>query len=205
MTDGRASLEQRARELADSGQLAIAATELIRGYGPEVYGFLVACHHGASDDADDAFSEFCEALWRTLPAFRFESSLRTWAYAIARRASLRLRRDAGRRARRHADVPGDSEAAALAAAVRSETVTHLRSQVRSGVQELRLRLPEEDQIVLLLRVDRELAWDEIARVLHGAEDAPLDVKRESARLRKRFELVKKQLYRMAVAEGLVTP
>ena len=61
-----------------------------------------------------------------------------------------------------------------------------------------------------LRVDKELPWNDIARVLLAenegeGETASEDlVKRESARLRKRFELLKKKLLQLGREHGLVS-
>ena len=55
-------------------------------------------------------------------------------------------------------------------------------------------------------VDRQLAWTELAQVLHEDEATSLvgeALKREAARLRKRFQLVKERLYEMGRREGLV--
>ena len=60
-------------------------------------------------------------------------------------------------------------------------------------------------MLLILRVDRRLEWVEIARVLAG-DDGLVDdtsLKREAARLRKRFQIVKDRLRDMAKREGLV--
>jgi RNA polymerase sigma-70 factor (ECF subfamily) len=55
-----------------------------------------------------------------------------------------------------------------------------------------------DRTLLMMRVDRDLAWSDIA--LAFAEDpdslSQEDRKRESARLRKRFQLLKKRLARV---------
>jgi RNA polymerase sigma-70 factor (ECF subfamily) len=58
----------------------------------------------------------------------------------------------------------------------------------------------------VLRVDRKLAWNELAEVLHDGE-GPLDpsgIKREAARLRKRFQLLKERLVELGRREGLVS-
>jgi RNA polymerase sigma-70 factor (ECF subfamily) len=62
-------------------------------------------------------------------------------------------------------------------------------------------------MLLVLRVDRNLEWNDLARVLAEGDDgtAPLadaDVTREAARLRKRFQLLKEKLREMAKREGL---
>jgi RNA polymerase sigma-70 factor, ECF subfamily len=63
---------------------------------------------------------------------------------------------------------------------------------------LRAELPVEDRTLLVLRLDRELEWDEIAAVL-GAEGVPVS----AAALRKRYERLKARLERRAREEGLI--
>ena len=53
---------------------------------------------------------------------------------------------------------------------------------------------EEDRTLLVLRVDRALEWEEVARVTLGvAEPDATLLKRETERLRKRFQLLKDEL------------
>jgi RNA polymerase sigma-70 factor (ECF subfamily) len=203
--DARERLETDVRSLCAMGDFAAAATAALRGYGPEVFGFLVAVHRSESD-ASDVFSDLTEALWRGLPGFAWESSLRTWLYAIARNVSRTRRRDAARRERRGKRT-GESALDGVAQAVRTETLAFLRTEKRTRLQALRDALPEEDRVLLVLRVDRQLAWNDLARVLHESDtDAPLDdaaVTKEAARLRKRFQLVKDRLRDLAKKEGLI--
>jgi hypothetical protein len=63
--------------------------------------------------------------------------------------------------------------------------------------ELRNTLDPDDQVLLVLRVDRELAWREIAIVMLGDQAADEDVTRKAATLRKQFERVKLQLRGLA--------
>jgi RNA polymerase sigma-70 factor (ECF subfamily) len=178
-----------------------AATRAIEGYGPEIYGFLVTRHAG-EDEAADVFSAVTESLWRALPKFAWESSLRTWAYTIARHASVRARTNEQRRAR--GAVPIDEQASRLAMEVRTRTQTFLRTERRSAIAQLRDELPTEDRTLLVLRVDRELAWNELARIMLDAPDPDeVTVKREAARLRKRFQLVKERLVAMGRERGLL--
>src|SRR5262249_40892622 len=92
--------EALVRTLAEAGNLDGAATEAIRLYGAEVFGFLLVLHPGDEDVASDVFSAFCENIWKGLGRFAWECSLRTWVYAVARNASHAYRRAAQRRARR---------------------------------------------------------------------------------------------------------
>jgi RNA polymerase sigma-70 factor (ECF subfamily) len=203
----RRELEDDIRTRAGAGDLAGAAEAAMRGYGREVYEFLAALHR-RDDDAAEVFSLFAEGVWRGLPGFAWQCSFRTWAYAVARKASLRYRRDARRRAARQAPLPEGSGLAGIVDEVRSATQSYLRTDRRSRFAELRATLPSEDQALLMLRVDRQLGWADLAQVLHEDDAAPLEgeaLKREAARLRKRFQLVKEKLYELGRREGLVRP
>jgi RNA polymerase sigma-70 factor (ECF subfamily) len=180
------------------------ATELaLRAYGREILGLLVALH-GNEADASDAFGDFCEHLWTGLPDFRWDCSLRTWMYAVARRASSRFRQSPERRPERNVPLSQYSSLSRLQAEMRSETRTYLREETKGKLAQLRASLSAEDQLLLILRVDRQMAWKDLAHVMlddrGGASDE--DLRRESARLRKRFELVKKKLRDAGIREGL---
>src|SRR5262245_10361666 len=116
----REELEADIRRRASAGDFSGAADVAMRGYGREVFEFLAALHRN-EDDAREVFSLFAEGLWRGLPGFAWHCSFRTWAYAVARKASLRFRRDARRRRRRLADLPEGSSLEAIADEVRSAT------------------------------------------------------------------------------------
>jgi RNA polymerase sigma-70 factor (ECF subfamily) len=203
----RDELEAEVRRRFDLGDLEGAATAAMQGYGPEIYSFLAAFHR-SQDDADEVFSRFAEGLWHSLPHFAWQSSFRTWAYAIARRASLNYRRAAHHRNQRNVPLPEGSTLPGAVAQVRSQTLPHLRTEIKSRIAELRATLAPEDQELLVLRVDRKLAWTDLAQVLRGEDEPPLAgdaLKREAARLRKRFQLVKDNLREMARREGLLGP
>ena len=68
---------------------------------------------------------------------------------------------------------------------------------------LRAQLSLEDQTLLMLHVDRGLPWRELAQVMRGAELEPQTLDREILLVRKRFERIKKQLRKLAVADGLL--
>lgn len=201
----REELEAEIRRRAALADFAGAAEVAMRGYGREIFEFLAALHRD-EEDAREAFSLFAEGMWRGLPSFAWQCSFRTWAYAVARRSSLRYRRDARRRNKRLAALPEGSSLSALAAEVQSATQSYLRTETQTRFAALRATLPAEDQALLMLRVDRQLPWLDLAEVLHDDEEKPLDEqakKREAARLRKRFQLLKEKLYEMGRREGLV--
>jgi RNA polymerase sigma-70 factor (ECF subfamily) len=188
-------LEAEAEILAllRAGDVAAAATLAIRRYGPEIMGLLVALH-GDAADADDAFALFAIDLWRGLPTFGGRSSIRTWAYVLARHASAKQRR----RVRR--EVHDSAALDAAVAHVRTETRELLRTPSRDRIARLREALTPEDRLLLVLRVDRDLEWLECARIMSDEGDDPETLARISARLRQRFQAVKDKL-RKAAAEG----
>jgi RNA polymerase sigma-70 factor (ECF subfamily) len=138
------------------------------------------------------------------PWVAWRSSFRTWLYTLARHASVDFRRGELRRQRRAASLSELGDLSALAQQVRTETRSYLLSERRDRFAELRRTLPEEDQELLILRVDRGLAWDELARIHLGQEEpSPQEIKRESQRLRKRFQLLKEKLFELGKREGLI--
>lgn len=203
----REEIERRALEQHVAAAFTAAAETVIRGFGPEILGFLTATMRDAGA-ADEVFSIFCEQLLRGLPAFERKCSFRTWSYTLARNAAHQYRLSARRRAGREAVLPGGSSIAVAAAAVRTETAAYLRTEVKSRFAALRDALPVEDRELLILRVDKKLGWDEIARILlmpepGAAPPTEADYKREAARLRKRFQLVKEKLVARGREEGLL--
>ena len=68
----------------------------------------------------------------------------------------------------------------------------------------RSELSEEDQMVLVLRVDRSLSWVELAEVMLASDNPTASqLATEAARLRKRFQLAKAHLRKRAEEAGLV--
>ncbi len=201
----RDELERTLRARLSGGDRDGAATLVIEAYGSEIYSFLVAVHRSETD-ADEVFALFAEAFWQALPTFAGNSTFRTFAYAIARRLSYRYRRDSNRKKKRLHALES-SAMSLLVHEVRTRTAVFLRTETRSRLVALRASLPQEDQELLMLRVDRDLTWDALADVLRGDDEAPLTLearKKEAARLRKRFQLIKERLKEMARREGLLS-
>ena len=196
----REELERVIRENWERRDLAGAADAAIRGYGPEIYGFLVAFHHD-DEDASEVWSRVTERLWAGLDRFAWHSSFRTWVYAIARNTSIRYRQEKKRR--REEPLP-EGSLGDVALRVRTDTASWLRTSARDRFAALRDSLPEDDRMLLVLRVDKDLAWNDRARVMHPEQEEDLDeegLKREAARLRKRFQHVKERLLELKRAIG----
>ena len=183
-------VDEQVRSLLAAGDTAQATTVALRALGPEVFGFLAGVLD--DDDADEVFSALSVRLWRSLDGFEGRCTVRTWIYVLAHHELGKFRKGV----RRHVDgrVP-ISELEDVLAAARITTRSTLATDKRVKLASLRDELPVEDRTLLILRVDRNLAWDDIA--LAFAEDPEAftndDRRRESARLRKRFQLVKQRL------------
>lgn len=186
--------------LAQAGAADRAAEAAIRGYGQEIYGFLVATLRGEAE-ADEVFSMWGEDVWKGIGRFAGRSSLRTWLYVLARHAVARHHR--GDR-RRMAELDGNSKVERVAAEVRTSTAEFLRTEARDRFAELRRALPEDDQVLLVLRVNRGLEWAEIARAMLDEDEPDASaLRREAARLRKRFERLRALLVERGREAGLV--
>jgi RNA polymerase sigma-70 factor, ECF subfamily len=195
----REAVEQRVRELCEAGEIKHAASVVIQGLGPELFGFLVVMV-GNLDDAGDVFTDSCTRIWKGLASFRWESSLRTWCYVLARRACYAHRKTHARPP--HVPLSAVPELDELIQRLRTTTLVTLRERQQTRVERLRAQLTADERALLTLRVDRELEWRDIARVLADG-DAKLDdetLERESALLRKKFERLKAKLRRLAAAD-----
>lgn len=205
MQEQHQELERQARQAFDAGDLDRAATLFIEHCGGEILGFLVG-RMGSEHDAAEVFSEFAEDLWRGLPDFQWRCSMRSWAYTLARNAAYRFRQAPQNDPRRNRPLHRDSHFAQEVARLRTATVNHLRTEVKSRMRELREQLPEDDQVLLILRIDKKMSWKELAAVLSGEGDTMdvADRERWAARLRQRFQTAKERLRELARAEGLVS-
>lgn len=203
------TLEPRIRAAHEAGDLRVAATLLMEGYGPEIYGFLASRLRDREFTAD-VFGDFAEDVWRGLKGFQWGCSVRTWAYTVARRAASRGIRGRRRRGARDVPLSHAGPLSEIAERVRSETSIQLRTTKQTRMAALREQLPELERELLILRVNRQLAWLEIARIVSEAttEDAlnftDAELQTEAARLRKRFQKAKEKLRQLAEQAGLLT-
>ncbi len=186
------TIEERIKELLAAGDHRGAATEALRAFGPKILGYLQALLRDEAD-ASDAFSVFAEHLWRGLPGFRFESSLKTWCFKLAWNAALNLKDEAWRRRGRRFET---GEASRMAEEIRTRTGVKVERQ-RAALEALRAELTDEEQTLLVLRLDQQLTWDEIAEVMAREGDSP-----DAATLRKRYERLKDKLAKLVKERGL---
>jgi RNA polymerase sigma-70 factor, ECF subfamily len=200
--DDASDSETRIREAWERGDFEQAATRLMRCYGPEVQGFLVAFMNDRAAAAE-AFSLFAHDLWVALPDFAWRCTVRGWAYTLARNAARRHAKSERRRRVHQVPMP-EGLLSEVAAHSRTRTDAYLKTEVKDRMKELRQRLPAEDQQLLILRVARQLPWSEIAMVMgdDGLAATDAELQREATRLRKRFQIAKDRLRELARSEGL---
>jgi RNA polymerase sigma-70 factor (ECF subfamily) len=199
----RDAVETAIRAACAAGDYERGATLTIEHYGAELLGFLTSQARDP-DVAGEVFGHFSEVFWKTLPAFEWRCSARTWAYKLARRSLSDVRR----REKKYGGAQGLTKLSQLSAVVeRVRTATHAykRTAIKDGFQALREQLTPEDQTLLVLRVDRGLSWLELAEVMLGEDAEPTEeiLKTEAARLRKRFQIAKDRLRELAKDAGLL--
>ena len=204
MNDANAATEAEIRRACEAQDFRLAATLALEAYGPQVLSFMTARLRSATD-AEEVFSVFAEDMWNGLPGFGFRCSARGWLYALARTAVSRHLRAPMRRADRNLHLSHEAVLGALIGQLHSSTQAYQRTDVKDEFRDLREELPEEDQALLILHIDKELPWREIAIVMNEQSELPDDsaLEREAARLRKRFERTKVQLKELAIKKGLL--
>jgi RNA polymerase sigma-70 factor, ECF subfamily len=179
-----------------AGDVFGATTDAIRSYGPEIFGFLVGVL-GDGDAARDVYGFVNDAILRELGAFPWSCPLRTWMYAVAR-AELALHRGRRKQPLRPPQLGGSMPDP-------TSTVSRRPTNMRSKIALLRACLREEDRELLILRVDRSFDWRELALTALGPKASALEIEREAAVHRTRFERVRNQLAESAREQRLLGP
>jgi RNA polymerase sigma-70 factor (ECF subfamily) len=146
-----------------------AAHEFFDRYAARIRRFIANSLGAGTDDADDILQETFIALADALPFFRGDSSLFTFACAIAHRKVLSLIRTNARRAR-----------LIRAAPITEHPASHDAGANREFNRALATLRPEYREVLLLKYVE-EIGVSEIARILRIGEHA---VESRLARARK---------------------
>ena len=130
-----------------------ALEEAIRQSQPDVWRF--AAHLIGPADADDVAQDTFLRAWRALPAFRGDSSARTWLLSITRRAAA----DAIRRRQRRRRIARRAEAAAAVATIASNGV-----DARLELDELLQTLDDDQRTAFVLTQVIGCSYAETAEV-----------------------------------------
>ena len=197
-------LEARVQAACHTGDFATATTLVLEGYGGEILA-LLAARLPRRTDADEVFAIVAEKLWLGLPGFEWRCGVLSWLYRLARNAANDYAKAAGNRPERNLALSDHAPLSAIVDRVRTATEPYRQTAVKDRMRELRERLSPDDQMLLILRVDRSMDFRELV-VAMSDESAPIEdaaIDREAARLRKRFERIKDRLRAMAKDEGLL--
>lgn len=197
--------EEPIRSAWEQGDLRKTMTLIVEAYGLETLAYLRAVTQPSV--ADDVYGQAVLDLWEGLKDFRWQCSARTYLFSVARNALARHHKLAGR-ARRREDAFARVQwlLEMVASDTRTKTPPHLRSEIKQRVRQLRESLPEDEQTLLILRIDRRLSYRELVRVM-GEADAELDdeaLARAAARVRKRFQVAKNKLRELMRDDGLLS-
>jgi RNA polymerase sigma-70 factor (ECF subfamily) len=179
----------------DRGEASAAVDATMRAYGPEILGLLTAVLNEPKD-ADDVFSRLGESVSREISRFAWDYPLRTWCYRLACLESARYR---AAESRRFVGV------GAKEIELRSAWVDRVDSEGRQALEpftRLRSALQPRDRELLVLRVDRDLAWEDLARVFVTDGASAFALAEEVVRLQGQFRWIKWKLAREAKVNGL---
>ncbi len=188
-------LDQAVRRLREAGDLHAAASLILSTLGPDVLRIVYARFQDP-DHTAEVFARFSEALWRALPSFAFRCSVRAFTFTLAKHTGSRYLARELKPARCALPLSQAGPLAQQVEALRTRTLTYLRTESRDRVARLRASLSDEDQLLLTLRIDRQLEFREVAVVMLEDPDAcDAEITRAAARLRKRLQLIKQKLRR----------
>ena len=168
----------------EHASLARSLHLLIRRYAAEVRAFLRS-RTGSRHSMEDVYSAFSEDVWKGLPKLRSDKHLRTWLYVVARNALSRHARYKQRWRLRHTSSGLETAPAEL----RQSYGT--REGNIAQLSPLLAELSEADRQLLDQRLVKSMAWRDIALASARAAGDTTEacVTRESARLRKRYQLL----------------
>jgi RNA polymerase sigma-70 factor (ECF subfamily) len=145
--------------MADVLQTTDPFVDALHALGPEVKGYLARMMR-SPEDAEDVWQETEIAAVRHRDQLREIEKLRGWVYAIAKncaKEALRKRLPAG-------DDADDLDDAVEALA-RGPKTWWRRTTNKSTLRDLIDELPLDLKTLVVLRLDRELDWEEVAEVL----------------------------------------
>jgi len=167
---------------------------LLSRYAAEVRSFLRS-RTSSRYSMEEVYSAFSEDVWKGLPQLRSDGHVRSWIYVIARHALSRHVKLKRRWRNRHTFSGVDTAHADL----RQSYATREGNQ--SQLAPLLSDLSEADRMLLERRLVQAMAWRDIAlesaRAAGNTSEA--FVTRESARLRKRYQLLIEALRKQADA------
>lgn len=175
------------------GDMSTAATLLLGRYGADILRFIRSRVRD-EDRAADVLSDFHVDLWRGFPAFQWRCPVKAWAFTLARNAANRYLKAPWRRPSRNIALDDICEPSVDPRADEQAPI-YLDDGVKAKLREIREALRPADQQLLALRVEKQMAWRDLTIAIHGPIADADELRRLTARMRKRFQLVKERIRR----------
>lgn len=188
----RDQLEATIKHACQAGDINTAVTVALQGYDNEIRSFLVA-RLDVKADADEVLSMFHRDVLRGIEKFAWRSMFRTWAYKVARNAMYRFEAQRGSKGRL---VPISDNPHIENPSPRAKTAPWQKTTVKDVFRQVRGELAPEEQDILILRVDRAMSWNDVARALQDSEADELEgeaLHRRTNSLKKQFERIQDTL------------
>lgn len=195
----RQQVDEELRRLCDARDYKGAVALALRSYGLEIRKLMMTLLKH-EDWVDDAFGTFSESLLKSLPGFRWESSFRTWAYRVTRHSCAQYLRSLHGREK----WASDGALADQPHPERSMTQPWLRTDIKRRFRALRDRLSPHERMILTLRVEGALSWNEVARAIAREDLSADDLRQRVAVLRQQFQRLKVHLRELAIDESLLS-
>ncbi len=190
-------LEQRIRESLASQDNHGAAQLACGAYGAEILGWLCAVLMD-NESAHATYNAFLAELATELWTYRGDYPLRIWMYGLARKLAMRNVRPASR---------VDSPIGASVGPTRSQDNEGGRAETPAEISatalaRMREVLEPEERMILVLRVDRQMSWEDVARVMENPP-TPGTLRECATRLRRYFHRTRDRLRDLASRQGLL--
>lgn len=181
--------EDRIAAHLTAGETETGVALAIDAYGPSLFGYLAS--RLSRQAAEDAFQDLCEQLLLAAPRFEGRSSFRVWAFHLARGVRCKVQRDPYRR--RGQPLSASQIDALVERSARTVTAEWRRTDRQAALWQACRALSDEDQAVLLLRIEQQMSWLDVAQVVSDGPQSSEQLRLQAARLRKRFERTKDKL------------
>ncbi len=156
------------KEVRDAAGLALYGTvENGRsdGYGVRVFGHLRAIMKN-DREAKEVFFKFSCVVLEDIAAFRGELSLKSWLYGVAYRVMVEHWKERNTRSEFQFTRNDDRAFHGRASIDRWD-----ESPIKDALRQLCSQLPKDEQTILILRIERDMDWYELARVFLDIEEA----------------------------------
>ena len=141
-----------------SGQKERAFGELVESYSERLYWHLRRFTN-SHEDADDLLQDCFVKIWSSLPEFREESRLYTWAYRIATNEALNhIRKNRWRAALQREDLDAVMEQRI------DDDPSFNGNELQRELMKAINRLPAKQKLVFNLRYFDEIPYEDIAEI-----------------------------------------